>query len=137
HTFLKAGLKKGDTVLVMSPRLIDTYEVYIAALKLGLIVSPAADMLRTSDLAYRIKNGDVKAVVVYYPFLDIFEKLDQIDDLEKFVIGKEVEGWKNLTELKENESEELEKESSHSVDTVFFSYTSGCILYSKRADHKI
>src|SRR5690625_4740184 len=49
HTFLKAGLKKGDTVLVMSPRLIDTYEVYIAALKLGIIVSPAADMLRTSD----------------------------------------------------------------------------------------
>src|SRR5690625_860317 len=40
HTFLKAGLKKGDTVLVMSPRLIDTYEVYIAALKLGIIVSP-------------------------------------------------------------------------------------------------
>src|SRR5690625_7506139 len=64
HNFLKAGLKKGDTVLVMSPRLIDTYEVYIAALKLGIIVSPAADMLRTSDLAYRIKNGDVKAVVV-------------------------------------------------------------------------
>src|SRR5690625_949572 len=60
HTFLKAGLKKGDTVLVMSPRLIDTYEVYIAALKLGIIVSPAADMLRTSDLAYRIKNGDDK-----------------------------------------------------------------------------
>src|SRR5690625_5534751 len=75
HTFLKAGLKKGDTVLVMSPRLIDTYEVYIAALKLGIIVSPAADMLRTSDLAYRIKNGDVKAVVVYHPFLDKFEKL--------------------------------------------------------------
>lgn len=135
HTFLKAGLKKGDTVLVMSPRLIDTYEVYIAALKLGLIVSPAADMLRTSDLAYRIKNGDVKAVVVYHPFLDKFEKLDEINDLEKFVIGKEVEGWKNLTELKENESEELEKESTHRDDTAFLSYTSGTTGNPKGAVH--
>src|SRR5699024_12723575 len=72
HTYLKAGLKKGDTVLVMRPRLIDTYEVYIAAIKQGIRVSPAADMLRTSDIAYRIKHGDAKAGVVYHPCLDKF-----------------------------------------------------------------
>ena len=46
NVFKESGLKKGDAVLIMSPRLIDTYEVYIAALKLGLIITPTADMLR-------------------------------------------------------------------------------------------
>src|SRR5690625_6897625 len=45
HTFLKAGLKKGDTVLVMSSRLIDKYEVYIYALKLLLIVILSDDKI--------------------------------------------------------------------------------------------
>lgn len=135
HVFKDAGLKKGDAVLVMSPRLIDTYEVYIAALKLGLIITPTSDMLRTSDLEYRMEHGDVKAVVVYHPFIDKFEKLTKIDELEKFVIGKDINNWKNLTELKETKSDELETLKTQSDDTAFLSYTSGTTGNPKGAVH--
>lgn len=33
NIFLQSGLKKGDTVLVMIPRLIEAYAVYMAVLK--------------------------------------------------------------------------------------------------------
>ena len=35
NVFLEKGLKKGDVVLIIIPRLIEAYEVYLAALKVG------------------------------------------------------------------------------------------------------
>ena len=45
NVFLEKGLKKGDVALIIIPRLIEAYEVYLAALKLGLVVIPSSEML--------------------------------------------------------------------------------------------
>src|SRR5690625_7955722 len=50
NIMLNAGLKKGDKVLIMMPRLIESYEVYLAALKTGIIIIPSSEMLTTADL---------------------------------------------------------------------------------------
>src|SRR5690242_8889279 len=68
NVLLEKGLKKGDVVLIIIPRLIEAYEVYLAALKLGIVVIPSSEMLRTKDLQYRISHGDVKGVISYYPY---------------------------------------------------------------------
>ena len=65
NMFLKYGFKKGDKVLIMMPRCIETYEVYLAALKLGIIIIPSSEMLRTKDLQYRITHGEVKGIVIW------------------------------------------------------------------------
>ena len=51
NVFLNKGLQKGDVILIIVPRLVEAYEVYLAALKLGLVVIPSSEMLRTKDLA--------------------------------------------------------------------------------------
>lgn len=125
NVFKNYGLKKGDKILVMVPRLIEAYETYLAALKLGIVVIPSSEMLRTKDIQYRISHGEVKAVVSYYPFVDQYKDIQEYNQLIKFVIGKPVDGWHYLDELKANASEELEMESTVREDMAFLSYTSG------------
>src|SRR5699024_3909534 len=44
--FLNSGLQLGDKILVMIPRMIAAYEVYLAALKTGIVIIPASEMLK-------------------------------------------------------------------------------------------
>lgn len=125
NALLSKGLKKGDKVLVIVPRLIEAYQVYLGALKAGLVVIPSSEMLRTKDLQYRINHGDVKAVISYYPYADQFNGIQSNEVLHKFVVGTEVEGWINLEHLLKNQSEELEAANTKRDDMAFLSYTSG------------
>ncbi|MBS4176017.1 acyl-CoA synthetase MbcS [Lederbergia citrea] len=125
NVFVEAGLKKGDTILIMIPRLIEAYQVYTAALKLGLIVIPSSEMLKPHDLQYRIEHGDVKAVVTYHPFTDQLDQVENADGLKKFTVGEAVEGWNHLDKQMETASDQFSVAETVSSDTAFLSYTSG------------
>src|SRR5699024_3233343 len=75
NIFLKYGLKRGDKILIIMPRLIETYEVYLAALKTGIIIIPSSEMLKVSDLQYRVDHGEVSAIVSFYEFTEELHKL--------------------------------------------------------------
>ncbi|WP_080849115.1 acyl-CoA synthetase MbcS [Cytobacillus gottheilii] len=125
NVFLDSGLQKGDTVLVIVPRLIEAYEVYLGALKIGLTVIPSSEMLRAKDLQYRISHGDVKAIVSYYPFIEQFSELEKLQTLKKFTLGDKAENWTYLDEELEKASPILEAAKTNKDDMAFLSYTSG------------
>lgn len=125
NAFTDAGLQKGDIVLVMVPRLIEAYAIYIGALKAGLVVIPSSEMLKTKDLEYRISHGDVKAVVTYYPFVDQVDQAKNAGDLIKFSVGAEVPGWHQLEKYKAVVGDTMETVRTASGDMAFLSYTSG------------
>jgi acetyl-CoA synthetase len=125
NVFLENGLKQGDVVLVVVPRLIEAYQVYIASLKMGLVVIPSSEMLRTKDFQYRINHGDVKGIVSYAPYTKEFAGIEETVDLPKFVIGEEKEGWIQLDKEMESASEELQLADTERDDMAFLSYTSG------------
>ena len=126
NALLSEGLKKGDVVLVMMPRLIDSYQVYLGALKAGIVVIPCSEMLREKDLAYRIEHGDVKGIITYQPFLEHADKLEEVGNLIKFSVGGLADkGWTDLKEAMEKQSDELEFAPTSSDDMAFLSYTSG------------
>lgn len=125
NVFLNQGLQKGDKILVMMPRIIETYEVYLAALKTGIILIPSSEMLRTKDLQYRITHGEAKGVVSYYPFVDQFSQIERLDDLIKFTVGAEVTEWSSIDQLKESASDQLDIVETKSEDIAFLPYTSG------------
>ncbi|WP_053367396.1 acyl-CoA synthetase MbcS [Bacillus sp. FJAT-27245] len=124
NVFLESGLQKGDTVLVVIPRLIEAYVVYLAALKAGLSVIPSSEMLKEKDLQYRISHGDAKAVVSYYPFTGEFANVAQ-PGLKKFTVGKPVDGWEFLDGKMETASSEMAMAKTTRDDMAFLSYTSG------------
>lgn len=125
NAFLKSGLKKGDKVLIMVPRVLEAYEVYLAALKTGIIIIPSSEMLTKEDLQYRVSHGEVDGVICYYPFVDAYRELNEYDELKRFVIGEEAEGWEFLDDLKKEVSDELEMAETTRDDIAFLPYTSG------------
>jgi acetyl-CoA synthetase len=125
NVFSQNGLKRGDVVLIIVPRLIEAYVVYLAALKAGMIVIPSSEMLREKDLQYRITHGDVKAVVSYYPYVDQFQNITETKPLVKFTIGAEEKGWIHLDAEMEKASTKFTIADTHRDDMAFLSYTSG------------
>ncbi|TWT26476.1 acyl-CoA synthetase MbcS [Planomicrobium sp. CPCC 101110] len=135
NSFRKAGLEKGDIVLVMVPRLIEAYEAYIGALKAGLVVIPSSEMLRTKDISYRLNHSEAKAVIAYEPFMDQFADVEEMDSVTKFVIGHSDSSWISLTEEMENASDHFETAFTKKEDMAFLSYTSGTTGNPKGAVH--
>ncbi|MEH7304427.1 acyl-CoA synthetase MbcS [Neobacillus drentensis] len=125
NVFVTNGLNKGDVVLVIVPRLIEAYIVYLAGLKAGLVVIPSSEMLKEKDLQYRITHGDVKGVISYYPYVDQFENISQSQPFVKFSIGGSEEGWIQLDTEMAAASEVFESADTLRDDMAFLSYTSG------------
>lgn len=125
NTFYQNGLKKGDTVLIIIPRLIEAYQVYIAALKAGLVVIPSSEMLRSKDLQYRITHGDVKGIISFFPYVGQFSHLKEAEGLPKFVIGEQADGWIHLDAAMSEAADEFKMADTNRDDMAFLSYTSG------------
>ncbi|WP_453994420.1 acyl-CoA synthetase MbcS [Bacillus nitroreducens] len=125
NTLINSGLSKGDKVLVIIPRLVDAYMVYLGALKAGLVVIPSSEMLRPKDLQYRITHGDVKAIISYHPYCEQFSTIDNTEHITKFTVGGKAESWISLDDEMKKQSEELAIVKTSKDDMAFLSYTSG------------
>lgn len=125
HVFVNSGLEKGDVVLVIIPRLIEAYQVYIAALKAGLVVIPSSEMLRSKDLQYRITHGDVKGIISYHLYVDQLDEIEETKELQRFVVGKESAGWIYLDREMDEASGDFPLVQTDKEDMAFLSYTSG------------
>ncbi|MHB7941601.1 acyl-CoA synthetase MbcS [Staphylococcus capitis] len=135
NVFLKHGLKKGDKVLIMMPRAIATYELYIAALKLGIAIIPSSEMLRTKDLQYRITHGEIDAVIAFHTLTKEFEGVKEYEELTKFIIAGHQDDWISVEDEKANESNELESAETTRDDLAILSYTSGTTGNPKAVTH--
>ncbi|HYY81751.1 MAG TPA: AMP-binding protein, partial [Actinomycetes bacterium] len=63
--FLAAqGVRKGDRVFVMLPRIADWYDVVLGCIKLGAVPMPGTTLLTPRDIAYRITRSDAAVAVV-------------------------------------------------------------------------
>lgn len=57
------GITRGDRLLVMLPNIVPLWEVTLAAMKLGAVISPASTLLTPTDLQDRIERGAMRGII--------------------------------------------------------------------------
>lgn len=132
----RLGLKQGDRVLVMLPRSITTYVVYVAALKAGLVVVPSSELLRPKDLSYRLNHAEVRAVVVQDSLTDRIDQAEHETVQHKIVLGQaSSDDWLPFDHVLNGNSEVFEAANTSKDDMAFLAYTSGTTGHPKGVVH--
>lgn len=133
----KLGLDKGDRVIVMTTRLIESYVIYLACLKAGIIIIPSSELLRAKDLVYRLNHSEAKAVISYQRLVKEFENINETTPFLQFKIafGQKVPNWLSMEELMAEESENFATVDTLNEDYAFLAYTSGTTGQPKGVVH--
>ncbi|MBO8162170.1 MAG: acyl--CoA ligase [Brevibacillus sp.] len=127
HALHSLGIERGDKVLVLVPRGQEAYGIYLALLKLGAVVMPGSEMLRSKDIEYRVNHAGAKAVI---GFSGVIGEVDAIRStcptLRQFIAcAAEAEGWLSLEGLLEHADDTFPNANTRSDELAFLSYTSG------------
>ncbi|WP_286924427.1 MULTISPECIES: acyl-CoA synthetase MbcS [Lysinibacillus] len=127
HAFTKRGLQKGDRVLVITPRLPEAYFVFLGCLKAGIVPISCSEMLRASDLEYRMEHSSASAVIAFEAFTGEVDRItSSVEALKnKLVIGTATGNWTSLDELASTQPDTFTAVPTKRDDMAFLSYTSG------------
>src|SRR5580765_1336654 len=88
------GIRRGDRLLLMLGNVPALWELTLAAMKLGAVISPATAQLTTDDLQDRVERGGIRCVVADVPGTDKFEWLGS--DVLRISVGA-ADGWIDYT----------------------------------------
>ena len=132
------GIKKGDKVLIISPKVLESYYIYLACFKAGIVVIPCSEMLRAQDLSYRINHSGAVGVIVYNHLTTEIDAIKEVTPTLNFklTIGHEkTEGWISLSELAASESTTFTGAKTSRDDMSMLPYTSGTTGNPKAVVH--
>lgn len=140
HVFQKAGICRGDRVMLILKRHYEYWFAAIALHKLGAVMIPATHMLTVSDFVYRIQTSNVKAIVCTYQNevpKKIISAVQQTKTTAKlWCVRKEINGFENLTTAMEAESDEFTRIPTLATDPMMLYFTSGTTGYPKGVIHE-
>ncbi|MFD2168707.1 acyl-CoA synthetase [Tumebacillus lipolyticus] len=122
-----SGLTHGDRVIVLLPRSLEAYIVYLGLIKAGTVIMPGSEMLRPKDIEYRANHAEAKGVIAFGAITaEVDQVREQCPTLSTFIIvGSEQAGWTSYESLVAGQADEFEPVFTRSDEMAFLSYTSG------------
>lgn len=139
NVFRKAGIGRGDRVMLVLKRHYEYWFAVVALHKLGAVAIPATHMLTVKDFVYRIETSRAKAIVctarddVPQKIRTALEKLRV--SLKLWCVQAEEEGFENLTRAMETEGEKISRVETRVTDPMLLYYTSGTTARPKGVIH--
>jgi acetyl-CoA synthetase len=132
--FLRShGVQRGDRVLVMLPNVLPLWEVTLAALKLGAVISPATTLLTVADLQDRVVRGGIRHVIAD---LSSVEKVNQLTGLAaRIVCGGMAPGWVAYAESDQVAATFAPDGPTQATDPFLLYFTSGTTAQPKMVLH--
>ncbi|HEY4562384.1 MAG TPA: AMP-binding protein, partial [Thermoanaerobaculia bacterium] len=127
------GVRRGDRVLVMLPNVAPLWEIMLAVIKLGAVISPATTLLGSADLQDRVERGEIRHAIADAPSA---EKLAAVPgDFTRIIVGDQAAGWHSYAETY-NASADFQPDGETRADDPFLLYfTSGTTAKPKMVLH--
>jgi acyl-coenzyme A synthetase/AMP-(fatty) acid ligase len=131
------GIRRGDPVMIVLPRLTMWQSVYIGALKAGAIVVPCVSMLREKDLVYRANHSGARAIIAGSDSADLVSDLrSQCPTLAQYLlVGAARTGWASIQEAMQSASPEFQPLDTRGDEPAICYYTSGTTKEPKAVVH--
>jgi len=137
----KLGIKKGDRVLVMLPRVPEWWESVLGLMKIGAIPVPCTTLLTPKDIQFRAEAAEAIAIITDNEGAAKFEEVRSQCPTVKIAIVVEPnadmgrEGWVNYSQVVDEASLEFTGQKTRSDDPCLVYFTSGTVGYPKMVLH--
>jgi acyl-coenzyme A synthetase/AMP-(fatty) acid ligase len=131
------GIRKGDRILIMLPRVPEWWEAVLGMMKIGAISMPGTTLLTPKDVAYRIQSAEAAAVITDEEgAFKVEQAADDCPTLRlKILLGAEREGWVNYTRAVASAMANLTREPTRGDEPMMVYFTSGTVGYPKMVLH--
>ncbi len=127
------GVKRGDRILVMLPNVVPLWEVTLAAMKLGAVISPATTLLPHGDLQDRVERGAMRHVIADAASAEKFAAVP--GSYTRIVAGGRVPGWVPYSEADRAPASFAPDAATRAQDPFLLYFTSGTTAKPKMVLH--
>ncbi|HEY1406409.1 MAG TPA: AMP-binding protein, partial [Spirochaetota bacterium] len=143
NVFTKAGIKKGDPVMLILKQRYEFWFCILALHKIGAVTIPATHMLTAHDIEYRVNMADIKMIVSVASdqlngYTDDAQKKTK-SLVSKMIVGGKREGWISFEDELASASEKFDrpagKSSVSNEDIMLLYFTSGTTGFPKMVIH--
>jgi acetyl-CoA synthetase len=127
------GVARGDRILIMLGNVVPLWEITLAAIKIGAIVSPATAMLTTEDLQDRIDRGGIGHVIADAASIPKFAGVT--GDWTRIVVDGVAGGWTDYERSRSAPRQLAAHADTHANDPLILYFTSGTTAKPKMVLH--
>jgi acetyl-CoA synthetase len=127
------GARRGDRLMLMLANEVALWETLLAAMKLGLVVSPATGLLTREDIEDRISRGLIRHVVAGAANTPKFEHLR--GNFTRIAVGDTRAGWQSYDESRSADATFSADVETRATDPLLLYFTSGTTAKPKLVVH--
>jgi acyl-coenzyme A synthetase/AMP-(fatty) acid ligase len=139
RALLELGVRAGDPVFIMIPRMPAWYAAMLGVIRIGAIAMPGTNQLTSKDIAYRIRSADAVAAITDAAGAEKIDGISEPLDSLRYRVGwgvGERAGWHDFDQIKDAAGDgETPDSPTRREDPILLFFTSGTVSYPKMVLH--
>ncbi|MGN7860843.1 AMP-binding protein [Microbacterium sp. 22303] len=133
HWLAAAGVKRGESVLLMLGNQVELWESMLAIMKLGAVAVPTTTAVGTKDLTDRVARAAVRHVIAAAADTTKFD--DVAGSYTRIAVGAATEGWRDYSGAFAEPARRVAHPGTAPEDRLLLYFTSGTTSRPKLVEH--